>query len=129
MTIAEFRRMALALPEVTEGSHMGHADFRVAGKIFATLGHPDARFGTLILSPLDQDLLLQNHPKAFTPAAGAWGRSGSTSVRLKDAPRRVVSLALESAWKRRASKQLLLAEKSGGAAPKSRSRGTRRNAD
>jgi hypothetical protein len=85
---------------------MGHADFRVAGKIFATLGYPDDFHGTIMLSPLDQDLLLQRHAKAFKPAAGAWGKAGTTSVILKAAPTRVVALALDSAWSRRAPKQL-----------------------
>jgi len=91
---------------------MGHPDFRVGGKIFAALGYPDAQHGTLMLSPLDQDLLLQRHAKAFKPAAGAWGKAGSTTVILKLAPKRVVALALESAWSRRATKALLAARKS-----------------
>ena len=99
---------------------MGHADFRVAGKIFATLGYPDDLHGTIMLSPLDQDLLLQRHAKAFKPAAGAWGKAGSTSVTLGVAPKRVVALALESAWKRRASKQLLAERTSRSTARKSR---------
>jgi len=85
---------------------MGHADFRVSGKIFATLGVPKDGFATIMLSPLDQDLLLRDHPKAFAPAAGAWGRSGSTTVTLRTAPRSVVKMALESAWRRRAAAQL-----------------------
>jgi hypothetical protein len=104
MSPAEFRRLALALPGVTERSHMGHPDFRVAGKIFATLGYPDDRFGTVMVSPQEQDYLVRRH--AFTPAAGAWGRSGSTSVKLAAASRRAVTLALESAWSRRAPKKL-----------------------
>ena len=107
MTAAEFRRLALSLPGATEGSHMGHPDFRVGGKIFATLGYPDARFAMIMLSPLDQDLVLRSYPKAFAAAAGAWGKSGSTSVTLRTASRRAVALALESAWKRRAPKRLL----------------------
>lgn len=62
--------MALSLPEVVEASHMGHADFRVGGKIFATLGYPDERYGAVMLSPGEQDLLVKDHPKAFAPAAG-----------------------------------------------------------
>lgn len=81
---------------------MGHPDFRVAGKIFATLGYPKAGSATIMLAPLDQDLLIQRHPSVFAPAAGAWGRSGSTTVLLRVASRRSVRLALESAWKRRA---------------------------
>ncbi len=99
---------------------MGHADFRVAGKIFATLGYPDDLHGTIMLSPLDQDLLLQRHAKAFKPAAGAWGKAGSTSVILKAAPKRVIALALESAWSRRATKKLLAERTSRSSARKSR---------
>jgi len=106
MKAADFRKLALALPEASEGAHMGHADFRVGGKIFATLGYPDARFGMVTVSPLEQDQLVQHHPNAFAPATGAWGRAGSTSVRLAVAPRLAVKYALESAWSRRAPKRL-----------------------
>jgi len=105
MTPAEFRRIALSLSDVEEKAHMGHPDFRVAGKIFATLGYPDDRFGTIMVSPQDQELLVRDHPKAFIPAPGAWGRSGSTSVLLRLAPRRAVTIALEAAWDRRAHKK------------------------
>jgi len=85
---------------------MGHADFRVGGKIFATLGYPDAKSGMVTVSPQEQDLLVRQHPNAFAPAPGAWGRAGSTSVRLAVAPRLAVKYALESAWSRRAPKRL-----------------------
>ena len=102
MTATEFRRIALSLAGADEGQHMGHADFRVGGKIFATLGYPDRRYGTIMLSPNDQELLVRDHPKAFKPASGAWGRSGSTSVLLRLASRRAVAIGLEAAWERRA---------------------------
>jgi hypothetical protein len=104
VTPAEFRRMALSLPEAVEGSHMGHADFRVAGKIFATLGYPDEGFGVVMLSPQDQDLIVRDHPKTFAPVAGKWGASGSTTVALRGAGKRVVAAALEAAWRKRARK-------------------------
>ena len=107
MTPADFRRLALSLPGAEEREHMGHPDFRVGGKILATLGYPNAQFGTIVLSPQDQDLLLRNHPKVFAPAAGAWGRVGSTCVNLRAAPRKAVAVALESAWRRRAPRKLL----------------------
>lgn len=109
MTSAEFRRLALSLPSAREGAHMDHPDFRVGGKIFATLGYPDARFGTVVLSPQVQDQVVRDHPRAFAPAAGAWGRSGSTTVNLRIAPRRAVAAALESAWRHRAPKKLVAA--------------------
>jgi hypothetical protein len=106
MTADEFRRLALNLPEVVEGSHMGHADFRVGGKVFATLGYPDERYGAIMLTPQDQDLLVKDHPKTFAPAAGAWGASGSTHVLLRGASKRAVAIALEAAWRKRAPKRL-----------------------
>jgi hypothetical protein len=106
MTAAEFRRMALSLPEVIEGSHMGHADFRVGGKIFATLGYPSDRFAVVMLSPQDQDLIVRDHPKTFAPVAGAWGASGSTTIVLRGASKRAVAIALEAAWRKRAPKRL-----------------------
>ena len=107
MTAAEFRRMALSLPGAEEGAHQAHPDFRVGGKIFASLGYPDEAHATVIVSPQDQDFLIRDHPDAFGPAAGAWGRSGSTTVLLRAAPRKAVRVALEAAWRRRAPKKLL----------------------
>ena len=111
MTADEFRRLALNLPEVVEGSHMGHADFRVGGKVFATLGYPDERYGAIMLTPQDQDLLVKDHPKTFAPAAGAWGASGSTTVLLRGASKRAVAIALEAAWRKRAPKGLSTASR------------------
>ena len=102
MTADEFRRIALSLPEATEASHMGHPDFRVGGKIFATLGYPNTGFGVVMVTPQDQDLLVRDHPKTFTPAAGKWGASGSTTVALRGASKRAVAIALEAAWRKRA---------------------------
>lgn len=88
LTPDDFRGIALALPGVTEGSHMGHADFRANGRIFATLGSPDAAYGMVKLAPEQQEMLAAAEPATFLPAAGAWGRQGSTLVRLEaaDAP-------------------------------------------
>lgn len=109
MTADEFRRIALSFPEAVEGSHMGHADFRVGGKIFATLGYPNDRFGVVMLSPQDQDLIMRDHPTTFAPAAGKWGASGSTTVTLRSASEGAVATALEAAWRKRAPKRLLRA--------------------
>jgi hypothetical protein len=102
MTPDGFRRIALSLAGVEEREHMGHPDFRVGGKIFATLGYPDAGCGTVMVSAEDQSILVRKYPKAFAPAAGAWGRSGSTSVHLRHAPARAIRTAIEAAWERRA---------------------------
>jgi hypothetical protein len=112
MTPTEFRRLALRLPEAVEGAHMGHADFRVRGRIFATLGYPTDGFAMVKLSPQDQDLFVHDHPRVFAPAAGKWGASGSTVVTLHAvAPKggAVVASALEAAWRTQAPKSLVAA--------------------
>src|SRR4029453_4247341 len=79
----DFRRLALAFPGSEERSHMEHPDFRVSGKIFATLGSPDDQWGAVNLFPEQQELAMDAEPEAFKPASGAWGRGGSTLVRLE----------------------------------------------
>jgi hypothetical protein len=105
MTPAAFRRLALKLPEAVEASHMGQPDFRVGGKIFATLS-PDGSWGMVKLTPPQQVLLCQAHPDAFQPFPNAWGRQGCTKVFVKAAREAVVREALEQAWKNRAPKAL-----------------------
>lgn len=105
MTATQFRNIATNLPEVEERVHRGHPDFRVAGKIFATLGYPDKDWGMVALTPEQQRDYLQSHPGVFAPAAGAWGRRGSTLVRLKDADAETVGDAITAAWKNRAQKK------------------------
>src|SRR6476661_6261476 len=109
MTSAQFRRLALAYPTVVEGVHQGHADFRVGGRIFASLGHPNEEFAAVMLSPQDQTFLMRDYPSVFTPAAGKWGASGSTIVRLAEADTGPIAAALEAAWRRRAPKRLVRA--------------------
>lgn len=77
---------------------MGHPDFRVAGRIFATLGHPRHGWGTVKLTPEQQELFVRARPRAFAPVTGAWGRTGYTSVRLRAASETAVSEALLLAW-------------------------------
>lgn len=107
MTAAEFRRLALSMPEASESAHMDHPDFRVGGKIFATLGYPDSNHGMVILPPEEQERLGRAHPKVFTPAKGAWGKRGSTSVRLEAVDEATLRSAIEIAWRKRAPKRLL----------------------
>ena len=106
MTAAEFRKLALTCPEAEEASHIGHPDFRVRGKIFATLGYPDARHGVLMLTPETQKSLLSDHPGVFIPAKGAWGRRGNTQVLLADAPITTVRSAMTVAWLKVAPKRV-----------------------
>jgi hypothetical protein len=106
MTANDFRKLALALPETEERAHMNHPDFRVAGKIFATLGYPDKTRGMVKLSPEDQHNFSKDHPEAFTPVKGAWGRDGATSVHLKTAKKDTLAKAIEAAWRNTAPKRL-----------------------
>ena len=105
-TTDDFRRLALAFPGSEEREHMGHPDFRVGGKIFATLGSPDAAHGMVALLPEQQELAVAAEAKAFRPAAGAWGRGGSTLVRLDAVSDEWLERTLGWAWERRAAKRL-----------------------
>ena len=105
-TVDGFRRLALALPEAVESAHMGHPDFRVAAKIFATLGYPDAGWGMVKLTPEQQDGFIDADPKAFTPVKGAWGKRGATTVRLNAVRRDLLRAALVAAWLNTAPKRL-----------------------
>ena len=104
MTPDEFRRLALGLRGACEGAHMGHADFRVGGKIFATLGWPDEGFAMVKLAPEEQEMYRSIDPAAFAPIKGAWGRRGATEVRLPVAAPASVQGALSAAWRRVAPK-------------------------
>jgi hypothetical protein len=107
MTATDFRRIALSLPEAEESAHMSHPDFRVGGKIFATLGYPDDDHGMVILPPEEQARLVQTYPKIFTPAKGAWGKRGSTAVSLSAVDKTTLKRAMEIAWRKRAPKDIL----------------------
>src|SRR4051794_25780683 len=104
MTAADFQRIALSMPEVEKSSHMSHPDFRVGGKIFATLGYPDEDYGMVVLPPDEQERLIRNYPKVFAPAKGAWGKRGSTTVLLAAVNKTALRSALEIAWRKRAPK-------------------------
>jgi hypothetical protein len=108
MTPADFRKIALSFPETEERSHMNHPDFRVGGKIFATLGHPNRSRGMVKLSPEDQHNFSKDYPEVFVPVNGAWGRRGATSVYLVAAKKEIVRLAIEAAWRNTAPKRLSL---------------------
>ena len=107
MTPADFRAIALSMPEASESAHMHHPDFRVGGKIFASLGYPDTEHGMVVLPSEEQARLMKSHAKIFSPAAGAWGRRGSTTVRLAAVDKATLREAMEIAWRKRAPKRLL----------------------
>lgn len=106
MTASDFRKLALSYPETEERRHMEHPDFRVAGKIFATLGYPDKTRGMVKLSPEDQHYFSKDYPDAFVPVKGTWGRRGATGVLLKGAKKDVMAKAIEAAWRNTAPKRL-----------------------
>jgi hypothetical protein len=106
MTTGQFREIALGFPEVVEAAHMGHPDFRVGGKIFATLGYPDQGWGVLFLSAEEQQELISEYPEMFEPVPGGWGRSGSTQVLLALMTRPILTAAMRKAWTRKAPKRL-----------------------
>lgn len=112
MTAAEFRAIALSFPEAEERSHMSHPDFRVRGKIFATLAYPNKDFGMVKLPPRAQEEFVFSAPKAFIPVKGAWGRQGATSVVLKSATKTSVQKAMSAAWSFAAPKDLAPAAQS-----------------
>jgi hypothetical protein len=108
MSPAAFRKIALAMNGVVESAHMGHPDFRVGGKIFATL-HPDQQWGMVKLTPEQQQRFMREAPATFSPEKGAWGRQGCTAVRLAAADEDVLGEAMTLAWqnvsrKRRATR-------------------------
>jgi hypothetical protein len=97
ITVDRFRAIALGMPEAVESAHMGHPDFRIGGKIFATL-QPAQACGVVKLTPEQQARLLGEHPETFAMQNGAWGRQGWTTVRLDDADEEAVGEAVTLAW-------------------------------
>jgi hypothetical protein len=106
LTAHDFRSLALDLPEAVEDAHMGHPDFRVRGKIFATLPKPADDLGMVKLRPNEQTAFVQAEPKVFQPVKGGWGRRGATYVYLRAATVLSVRQALAAAWRNAAPKRL-----------------------
>ena len=104
MKPADFRRIALSFEGAEEGSHMGAADFRVGGRIFATLASQAQGYGNLMLTPEQQADFVSEAPEIFLPIAGGWGRMGMTHIRLAKATEDVLRGALETAWRLRVEK-------------------------
>jgi len=104
MNADDFRRIALSLPDAEESSHMGAPDFRVGGKIFATLASQKQGYGNLMLTLEQQAAFVDELPEVFLPIAGGWGKSGATHIRLATANTDVLAGALRAAWKLRVEK-------------------------
>jgi hypothetical protein len=98
MTASQFRRIALGMTEAIEASHMGHPDFRVKNRIFATL-RADMKHGMVNLTPEQQEEFVRDHAGAFAPEKGAWGRKGCTAVRLDKVDEETLGEALTLAWR------------------------------
>ena len=104
MTTDEFRKMALEIPKAVERTHMNHPDFRVAGKIFSSLGVPDENWGMVKLTPEQQRTFIEKAPEVFGPSSSAWGRQGYTNVYLASAKANIMRAALDAAAKNVASR-------------------------
>jgi len=104
MNAADFRRIALSLEGAEESSHMGAADFRVQGRIFATLASEAQGYGNLMLTPEHQADFVRELPEVFLPIHGGWGRMGATHIRLAKATEDMLTGALRTAWKLRIEK-------------------------
>lgn len=102
----DFRRLALSMPEAVEGAHIGAVDFR-CGKIFATLGNPDANWAMVKLTPDQQAVRVAAEPEVFAPVPGGWGRGGATRLRLAASDEATARGALLDAWRNVAPKRLL----------------------
>jgi hypothetical protein len=105
MSSKGFRRIALKLAGAVEGAHGGHPDFRVNGRIFATLGYPDEQWGMVVLTSDQQSMLVEAEPEMFRPVPGAWGKRGSTNVNLAAADPTTLKSALTMAWTNRLAKR------------------------
>jgi len=104
VTARQFRKLALSLPDAIESEHMGHPDFRVGGKIFATLNFEET-FCVLMLTPEQQNDWLNRAPQRFKPCKGAWGLRGCTQVELTTATAPTLRQALKMAWTNKAPKE------------------------
>ena len=113
MNANDFRRIALSLPGAEESSHMGQPDFRVGGRIFATLAAQKQGYGNLMLTLEQQEAFVGEAPEVFLPIAGGWGRMGMTHIRLAAAGEEVLAGALRTAWKLRVDKNAKSGTKAG----------------
>jgi hypothetical protein len=121
MTADDFRRIALSMEGAEESSHMGSPDFRVGGRIFATLAAQSKGYGNLMLTPEQQAAFVEELPEVFIPVAGGWGRMGATHVRLAKVSEDVLTGALRTAWKLRIEKNAKTGKKkrsTGGRKPR-----------
>ena len=115
MTTHDFRKIALSIPGAVEQSHMEHPDFRLKGKIFASLGSPDGHHGMVKLTPEQQGEFVKKAPAVFTPCNGAWGRQGCTYVLLEGVTPAILRAAISAAAKN-------IGRRAGGPSPAARAK-------
>jgi hypothetical protein len=110
MSPDDFRKIALSFSEAVESAHMHHPDFRVRGKIFATIGYPDEHWAVVKLTPEDQRRFIRTDRDTFQAVKGAWGRRGATNLYLPSADIATVREVVAAAWRNIAPKRLVLRE-------------------
>jgi hypothetical protein len=120
VTRADFRRIALGMDGAVESAHMNHPDFRANGRLFATIA-PDGVRGMVKLTPAQQAHFVRADAATFEPAAGAWGRGGSTMVRFASADAEIVGEAMTLAWQGVMNAKPTAARKTSAAKKKRRS--------
>ena len=125
MNIHDFRRIALSLPGAEESSHMGSPDFRVGGRIFATLAAAKLGYGNIMITPEQQAAFVEELPEIFIPVSGGWGRGGATHINLAVANEDVVLGALQTAHKNRVEKNAKTTSKLAPPIPKSKPKSVR----
>ncbi|MGH9597227.1 MAG: MmcQ/YjbR family DNA-binding protein [Edaphobacter sp.] len=103
--VALFRRLALQLPGAVESAHMGHPDFRLNNRIFATLSAEEKGCGVLKLTREQQTAFVTEQPRIFSPVQGGWGRMGMTYIHLKHADESIMAGALQTAYRTLQQKQ------------------------
>jgi len=126
MNFNDFRRIALSFEGAEEGSHVGSPDFRVGGRIFATLASQKQGYGNLMLAPEQQAAFVEEAPDIFIPIAGGWGKMGMTHIKLSAANEDVLYGALQTAWKLRVEKNAKAGKKSGAVRKRTVKTNTRR---
>jgi hypothetical protein len=122
----DFRRIALSLEGAEESSHMGAADFRVGGRVFATLASEKQGHGNLMITPEQQAAFVEELPEVFVPITGGWGKMGATHIRLAAASEDVLEGALRTAWKLRMERNAKSGKKTGGKTKRMRVANSRR---
>lgn len=118
MDANDFRRIALSFPGAEESSHMGQPDFRVGGRIFATLASQQQGYGNLKLTPEQQAAFVEELPEVFLPIHGGWGRMGMTHIRLASANEDLLTGALHTAWKLRVDQNARVGRVEKGTGPR-----------